>query len=69
MLYSEFQITASSVEDAQEIYDTISENITKLYGEGATANGDTTGMTNWQYYGNTTTMSYGFTKKKNVKLL
>lgn len=69
LMYSEFQTTASSVEEGQEIYDTISKNITKLYGEGATANSDKTGMTTWEYYGNTTTMSYDFTKKKKCKII
>ena len=69
LMYSEFQTTASSVKEGQEIYDTISKNITKLYGEGAVADGEKTGMTTWEYYGNTTTMSYDFTKKKNCKIV
>lgn len=69
LMYSEFQTTASSVEEGQEIYDTISKNITKLYGEGAIADSDKTGMTTWEYYGNTTTMSYDFTKKKKCKIV
>lgn len=68
-MYSEFQATASSVKEGQEIYDTISKKITKLYGKGSVANGDTTGMTTWEYYGNTTTMSYDFTKKKKCKII
>lgn len=69
LMYSEFQTTASSIKEGQEIYDTISENITKLYGEGAVADGEKTGMTTWEYYGNTTTMSYDFTKKKKCKIV
>ena len=69
LMYSEFQTTASSVKEGQEIYDTISKNITKLYGEGAVADSDKTGMTTWEYYGNTTTMSYDFTKKKKCKIV
>lgn len=46
-----------------------SKNITKLYGEGAIADSDKTGMTTWEYYGNTTTMSYDFTKKKKCKIV
>jgi len=54
LMYSEFQTTASSIKEGQEIYDTISENITKLYGEGAVADGeknrhDYLGIL-WQYH-------------------
>ena len=69
LMYSEFQTTASSVKEGQEIYDTISKNITKLYGDGAVADSEKTGMTTWEYYGNTTTMSYDFTKKKKCKIV
>lgn len=69
LMYSEFQSTASSIKEGQEIYDTISEKITELYGEGAVADSDKTGMTTWEYYGNTTTMSYDFTKKKKCKIV
>ena len=69
LMYSEFQTTASSVKEGQEIYDTISKNITKLYGEGAVSDGEKTGMTTWEYYGNTTTMSYDFSKKKKCKIV
>lgn len=68
-MYSEFQTTVSSVKEGKEIYDIISEKITELYGEGAVADSDKTGMTAWEYYGNTTTMSYDFTKKKKCKIV
>lgn len=68
LMYSEFQTTASDQKKGKEVYDTISKNITKLYGKGAVADSDKTGMTTWEYYGNTTTMSYDFTKKKKCKI-
>lgn len=40
-----------------------------LYVEAVFANGEKTDMTTWEYYGNTTTMSYDFTKKKKCKIV
>lgn len=69
LMYSEFRTTASDSKKGKEIYAAISKNITKLYGKGAVADGKKTGMTTWEYYGNTTTMSYDFTKKKKCKII